>query len=194
MRSVGREAEPPRLANVHQGHSEGPTDAPRVARSAEGAGERGALVFKAAVERGSGPADDAVKRGSGPSGDAGKLHGVPSTPDAPSNDGVERGVVPRVKSNTDLGKARHSGRLDAPAGFGSSESRNSRSVPQPITWPAAEAPVQTPLDRSRRRVARVSERLKARATEELKSFPAEQAVAWFLAGVAVALGLLIATT
>jgi hypothetical protein len=103
---------------------------------------------------------------------------------------VERGVVPRVKSNTDLAKARHSGRLDAPNGFGPSELERLRGIPRPIAGDMA----QTPLDRGRRRVAKVSERLKARAAEELSRFPVEQAVAWFLAGVAVALALLIATT
>lgn len=102
----------------------------------------------------------------------------------PLNDGRALGVVPRVKANTDLGKASHSGRQDAP-----------------IAWSLDDKPdgevvrtTEGPRPRSGHRLAQVSARLKATAQEELRHFPIEQAVAWFLAGVAVALAILIATT
>ena len=102
----------------------------------------------------------------------------------PINDGRALGVVPRVKANTDLGKASHSGRHDAP-----------------IAWSLDDKPdgevvrtTEQPRPRSGHRLAQVSARLKATAREELRHFPIEQAVAWFLAGVAVALAILIATT
>ena len=102
----------------------------------------------------------------------------------PINDGRALGVVPRVKANTDLGKASHSGRQDAPIAWSLDDK------------PSAEV-VRTseqPRPRSGHRLAQVSARLKATAQEELRHFPIEQAVAWFLAGVAVALAILIATT
>lgn len=102
----------------------------------------------------------------------------------PINDGRALGVVPRVKVNTDLGKASHSGRQDAP-----------------IAWSLDDKPdgevVRTrgqPRPRTGHRLAHISARLKATAEEELRHFPIEQAVAYFLAGVAVALAILIATT
>lgn len=102
----------------------------------------------------------------------------------PINDGRALGVVPRVKANTDHGKANHSGRQDAP-----------------IDWSLDDKPdgevvrtAEHPRPRSGHRLAQVSARLKATAQEELRHFPVEQAVAWFLGGVAVALAILIATT
>lgn len=97
----------------------------------------------------------------------------------PINDGVALGVVPRVKANTDLGKASHSGRHDAPIDW-SLEGKNE--------------PTRDTLPRAARRIAHISARLKANAAEELKRFPIEQAMVWFLAGIAVALSILIATT
>lgn len=171
MRAVGGEADLPRLTDIRSGQSEGPAGGPTV-------DPRGASSFKR-VASSSAPVSPRVD-GAAP------LNAVAP----PHNAAMERGLVPRVKSNTDLAKARHSGRLDAPNGFGPSELERLRGLPRPIAGDRG----QTPLDRGRRRVAKVSERLKARAVEELGRFPVEQAVAWFLAGVAVALALLIATT